>query len=115
MNRLAGGRPAPEWGVAREGGAPLARPFDGRRPLDGRTMIISPAPQTYRLAPGAKSLVLDLKCSETDVYWFLDGAGIGSCPSGSYEFREGRHRIVAVPRDPSRKSASVSFTVVEGE
>ena len=115
MNRLAGGCPAPEWGVAREGGVPLARPFDGTRPLDGRTMIISPAPQTYRLAPGAKSLALDLKCSEADVYWFLDGTGIGSCPSGSYEFREGRHRIVAVPRDPSRKSASVSFTVVEGE
>ena len=83
--------------------------------LPSRSYTCRTSPIMYRLAPGAKSLALDLKCSEADVYWFLDGTGIGNCPSGSYEFREGRHRIVAVPRDPSRKSASVSFTVVEGE
>lgn len=79
-----------------------------------RVMILSPAPQIYRLPPGQKTLTLDLKCSEKEVYWFWNGTGVGAATNGlllSIAFPAGRHRVVAVPADPARTEVAVSFTV----
>ena len=77
-------------------------------------MILSPAPQIYRLPPGQKTLTLDLKCSEKEVYWFWNGTGVGAATNGlllSIAFPAGRHRVVVVPADPARTEVAVSFTV----
>ena len=74
-------------------------------------MILSPAPQTYRLLPGSATIVLDLTCSEPDVYWYWNGTGLGNVREQA--FPPGRHRLVAVPADSSKPEVSVVFTVVE--
>ena len=77
-----------------------------------RTMILSPAPQVYRLAPGARNLTLDLRCSEPDVYWYWNGTGLGTVPQ--HAFPPGRHRLVAVPSDATKREVAVEFVVTDG-
>lgn len=117
MSRLYWGRPPPEWPVpafAASGMPPgRASPFCPPLATDS-VMILSPAPQSYRLSPGQKTLTLDLRCSERDVYWFWNGTGIGNATSSvpiSVSFPPGRHRVVAVPADPARQEVAVSFIV----
>ena len=73
-------------------------------------MILSPAPQIYRLSIGQTTLTLDLQCSEKGVYWYWNGTGVGN-PT-SLAFPAGRHRVVALPLDPARAPATVSFSVL---
>ena len=124
MSRLYWNRSPPEWptfGANSEGAwvggrdkrvPPVPSPFkDVRRE---RVMILSPAPQHYRLPPGAKTLTLDLQCSEKEVYWFWNGTGVGAAADDrlpSVAFPAGRHRVVAVPADPAKPEVAVSFTV----
>ena len=117
MSRLYWGRPPPEWPsfAFAAGGAPPGRPSPFRPPpATDRVMILSPAPQNYRLPPGQETLTLDLLCSERGVYWFWNGTGVGSAPDSaplSVPFPAGRHRVVAVPSDPARLEVAVSFIV----
>ena len=114
MARLYWNRPPPEWLEVPEppsraaGGGPVA----SLRSLPA--MILSPAPQSYRLPVGSDTLTLDLQCSEKDAYWFWNGTGVGAATNGaplSVAFPAGRHRVVAVPGDPGRAPVSVSFSV----
>ena len=112
MSRLYWGRPPPEW---------PSPALVGRKsftfhpsPFTGKVMILSPAPQNYRLPHGQKTLTLDLQCSESDVYWFWNGTGLGAATNGislQVSFPAGRHRVVAVPADPARPEVAISFTI----
>ena len=109
MSRLYEGlSPDIPWGQSpRTAEAPVPSDFLRSR---ARTMILSPAPQVYRLAPGERTVTLDLSCSEKDVYWYWNGTGLGSVSQQA--FPPGRHRVVAVPSDAAKKSLSVEFSVV---
>ena len=112
ISRLYWGHPPPEWPspslVGRKSFTFHSSPFTGK------VMILSPAPQNYRLPPGQETLTLDLLCSERGVYWFWNGTGVGAAPDSAplpVPFPAGRHRVVAVPSDPARPEVAVSFTV----
>ncbi len=112
MSRLYVNLPPPSWPspICAAPLPPLLRPT----PMKDRVMILSPAPQSYKLPPGRKTLALDLRCSEPDVYWFWNGTGVGRATNGvvrTVDFPAGRHRVVAVPGDAARPEAAVSFTV----
>jgi len=114
MSRLYWNRAPPEWpecGAERMPRPNVAALKDVRRE---KVMILSPAPQNYKLPFGAETLTLDLLCSEKDVYWFWNGTGVGAATNGaamSVAFPLGRHRVVAVPFDPAKPEVAVSFTV----
>ena len=114
MSRLYWNRAPPEWpecGAERMPRPNVAALKDVRRE---KVMILSPAPQNYKLPFGAETLTLDLLCSEKDVYWFWNGTGVGAATNGaamSVAFPLGRHRVVAVPSDPAKPEVAVSFTV----
>ena len=112
MSRLYWGRPPPEWPspslAGRKSFAFHSSPFTGK------VMILSPAPQNYRLPHGQNALTLDLQCSERDVYWFWNGTGVGAATNGvslQVAFPAGRHRVVAVPAAPDKPEVAVSFTI----
>ena len=130
MSRLYWHRSPPEWPAFAEGdelvGLRASRDRNGRAVGTSmpcctfkdvrheRVMILSPAPQNYRLPLGQKTLTLDLQCSEKDVYWFWNGTGVGTATNGlspSIDFPAGRHRVVAVPADPGKPEVAVSFTI----
>ena len=130
MSRLYWGRSPLEWPAFAEGdglvGSRAPRDRSGRAVGASlpcctfrdvrreRVMILSPAPQNYRLPPGQNALTLDLQCSEKDVYWFWNGTGVGSATNGAslqVAFPAGRHRVVAVPSVPDKSEVAVSFTI----
>lgn len=84
-----------------------------------KVMVLSPAPQVYKLPPGVKTLTLDLECSEKAVYWYWNGVGLGTDPAEGKEikrqmaFPAGRHRVVAVPEDATKAEVAVEFSVIE--
>lgn len=112
MTRLYGDRSPPDWGKV-----PSVESWAGDvvgmapRVRQDRTMILSPVPQTYRLSSDEKFLTLDLTCSDKSVYWFWNGTGLGNVTR--FRFPRGRHRLVAVPVDPARPTATVCFTIGE--
>ena len=133
MSRLYWNRAPPEWladggigdgalllpsGGVSSRGAPHATVAAFRDVRCEKVMILSPAPQNYRLPLGQKFLTLDLQCSEKDVYWFWNGTGVGAATNGatlSVSFPAGRHRVVVVPVDQSRPEVAVSFSVFPSE
>ena len=117
INRLYWNSPLPEWPMPT---ASAHGTGDGRLPAVFRdvrrekVMILSPAPQSYKLPAGSNTLALDLKCSVKDVYWFWNGTGVGASTNGAalqIAFPAGRHRVVAVPEDPALHETDISFTV----
>ena len=130
MSRLYWGCSPPEWPAFAESdglvGSRAPRDRSGRAvgaslPCSAfrdvrreRVMILSPAPQNYRLPPRQSTLTLDLQCSEKDVYWFWNGTGVGPATNGvslQVAFPAGRHRVVAVPSAPDKSEVAVSFTI----
>lgn len=110
MSRLYWNRTPPDWGTL-----PPLPDWRVVGPVRrDRTTILSPAPQHYRLAAGQETLTLDLICSDSEVYWFWNGTAVGMATNGAplaIAFPPGRHRVVAVPSDPSASDAAVVFVV----
>ncbi len=66
--------------------------------------ILSPAPKSYRTAPGKSSVVLNLRTDRREVVWFLNGRRIDGNPN-EYEFAANARYILRAVHEPSGHDA----------
>lgn len=91
-------------------GIPL-NPCSGCGLTTGQVAILSPAPKTYKRLEGKDTLALPLSASDKNIIWFVNGTPLENGVQ-FYDFPNGSHKISAVPLDPHKSSAEISFIVL---